>query len=96
MYRLLFILIALLAVAIGLLLGTLNADPVTVDLLWVQLEWPLGLVLVSSLALGVVLGVCATWVLQVWPARMAARRARRDAEAASITPPSPAPATPDD
>lgn len=81
MYRLLFILIALLAVAIGLLLGTLNAEPVTLDLLWVQLDWPLGLVLVSALTLGVLLGVAATWVLQVLPARMALRRARRAADA---------------
>lgn len=89
MYRLLFILIALLAVAIGLLLGTLNAEPVTLDLLWVQLDWPLGLVLVSALTLGVLLGVGATWVLQVWPARMALRRARRaaDAQSAAFTAP---------
>lgn len=76
MYRLIFIVIAVLAVAAGLLLGTLNADPVTLDLLWVQLNWPLGLVLVMALAVGVLLGMVFTWLLQVWPARLALRRAR--------------------
>ncbi len=76
MYRLIFIIIALLAVLGGLVVGTLNADPVTLDLLWVQINWPLGLVLVAALAIGVLLGVTLTWILQVWPARLALRRAR--------------------
>ena len=76
MAKLIFTVLALLAVAVGLVLGTLNADPVVVDLLWVQLNWPLGLVLVSTLALGIVIGMAGTWLLQVWPARLALRRAR--------------------
>ena len=76
MYKLVFIVIAVLAVAAGLILGTLNADPVLLDLLWVQLNWPLGLVLVVTLAVGILVGVMATWLLQVWPARMALRRER--------------------
>ncbi len=75
MYKLFFILIALMAIFAGLLLGTLNAEPVMLDLLWVQLNWPLGLVTVMALALGIILGLAATWVLQVWPLRMALRRA---------------------
>lgn len=78
MYKLLFILIALVAIGCGLLLGTLNADPVTLDLLWVQLNWPLGLVTVMALALGVILGLAATWVLQVWPLKLAIRRAKAE------------------
>lgn len=66
----------MIAVACGLLLGTLNAEPVTLDLLWVQLDWPLGLVTVMALALGVLLGIAATWIIQVWPLRMALRRAK--------------------
>lgn len=76
MYRLIFIVIAVLAIAAGLLLGTLNADPVSLDLLWVQLNWPLGLVLVMALAVGTLLGMAFTWLLQVWPAKLALRRAR--------------------
>jgi uncharacterized integral membrane protein len=76
MYKLFFILIALVAIFCGLLLGTLNAEPVQLDLLWVQLNWPLGLVTVMALALGIVLGSLASWVLQVWPLKLALRRER--------------------
>lgn len=76
MYRLTFIVIAVLAIGGGLLIGTLNAEAVDLDLLWVQLRWPLGLVVVVALALGVLLGVAATWVLQVWPMRLTLRRQR--------------------
>lgn len=89
MYRLIFIVIAVFAVLVGLLLGSLNADPVVVDLLWVQLNWPLGLVLVFALALGVLVGVLATLVISVWPARLALRRAKADKPVAKPTPMSP-------
>jgi uncharacterized integral membrane protein len=85
MAKLIFIVLALLAVAIGLVLGTLNADPVLVDLLWFQLNWPLGLVLVSTLALGILIGMAGTWVLQVWPAKLALRRVRSAAKTAAAT-----------
>ena len=78
MAKLIFIVLALLAVATGLVLGTLNADPVLVDLLWFQLNWPLGLVLVTTLALGILIGMAGTWVIQVWPTRLALRQARAE------------------
>jgi uncharacterized integral membrane protein len=85
MAKLIFTVLALLAVATGLVLGTLNAEPVIVDLLWFQLNWPLGLVLVSTLALGILIGLAGTWVLQVWPARMALKRERSAAGAATTS-----------
>jgi uncharacterized integral membrane protein len=85
MAKLIFTVLALLAVATGLVLGTLNAEPVLVDLLWFQLNWPLGLVLVSTLALGILIGLAGTWLLQVWPARMALRRERSAAAAEAAT-----------
>ncbi len=75
MYKLLFGLVALLAVALGLVIGTLNPDPVTLDLLWVQLHWPLGLVLLTTLTAGLLLGLLLLWLLQVLPLRIALRRA---------------------
>lgn len=87
MAKLIFIVLALVAVATGLVLGTLNADPVLVDLLWFQLNWPLGLVLVSTLALGMLIGMLGTWLLQVWPARLALKRERSAAAAAAATTP---------
>lgn len=75
MYRVLFIIVMLLALALGLMVGTLNSDLVTVDLLWLQLDWPLGLVILSAAALGLLLGLVLTWLFSVMPLRARLRRA---------------------
>lgn len=74
MFRIAFWLVALLAVAIGLVVGTLNSEPVAVDLLWVQLQWPLGLALLSALFGGVLLGLLLAWLFSVLPLRARLRR----------------------
>ena len=76
MYRLLFIIVTVLAVALGLLVGTLNADLARVDLLWVQLDWPLGLLLLSAAAVGLFLGFLLTWIFSVLPLRARLRKPR--------------------
>lgn len=76
MYRILFIVVMLLALALGLLVGTLNSDLVAVDLLWLQLDWPLGLVILSAAALGLLLGLVLTWLFSVMPLRARLRRAQ--------------------
>ena len=76
LYRLGFLLIAAVAIVGGLLIGTLNADPVTIDLLWVQLEWPLGLVLVGALAVGILFGLSLAWLFTILPLRVQLRNAR--------------------
>ncbi|NND43713.1 MAG: LapA family protein [Xanthomonadales bacterium] len=81
MNRLVFALVALLAVAVGLLVGTLNADPAQLDLLWVQLEWPLGLMLLLFFAAGLVLGLLLLYLSQVLPLRLRLRRAQKQSEA---------------
>lgn len=77
MYRLAFIIVTALAVLLGLLVGTLNPDVVTVDLLWLQFHWPLGLALIIALALGVLLGLLLLWLFSVLPLRVRLRQARR-------------------
>ena len=77
MYRTGFIIVMLLAVAVGLVVGTLNHAVVPVDLLWVQLNWPLGLVLLLALVTGVALGVLLVMLFSVLPLRMRLRRARQ-------------------
>ena len=74
MTRIAIILLALLAVLIGGVLGALNADPVTLDLLWVTVNWPLGLVLVLALSVGLLLGMGLTWLAAVLPLRWRLRR----------------------
>lgn len=75
MYRLAFILVTVLAVALGLVIGTLNPDPVHLDLLWVQLEWPLGLVLLAAAALGLLSGLVLAWFFSILPLRARLRKA---------------------
>ncbi len=74
MYRVGFILLAILAVVAGFLIGTLNAEQVTLDLLWWQLNWPLGLLIMLSLAVGLLLGVGLCWMFQVIPLKVRQRR----------------------
>lgn len=75
-HRIGFILLALAAIAFGLVVGTLNSDPVAVDLLWQQIEWPLGLVIIVSLVLGFAIGMLLVWLTTVVPLRLKLRRQR--------------------
>ncbi|WP_354694121.1 LapA family protein [Elongatibacter sediminis] len=81
MYRLGFIIVTILAVVLGLLVGTLNNEPVAIDLLWFHLVWPLGLALIGALAVGMVLGLALSWLFSVLPLKVRLRKARRAGEA---------------
>lgn len=70
MYRIGFIILALAAIALGLVVGTLNSEAVNVDLLWIQIQWPLGLVMLLALVVGFAVGIAMTWLTTVLPARM--------------------------
>lgn len=78
MYRIIFIIIVTLAVFTGLLLGTLNAETVNVDLLWLQIQWPLGLLILSSAAAGFLLGIFLTWFFTILPLRVQLRKLRSE------------------
>jgi len=54
--RLIRILLAFLCFAFGVGVAALNADAVRLDLLWVEFSLPLGLLLLSVLLLGALLG----------------------------------------
>ena len=71
-----FIILALAAISFGLVVGTLNSDPVAVDLLWLQIEWPLGLIIVVPLVLGFALGMLLLWLTTVLPLRYQLRKQR--------------------
>jgi uncharacterized integral membrane protein len=74
LYRIGFIIAVTLAILLGLLIGTLNSERVEVDLLWVQLHWPLGLLVLSALAAGLLLGVSIAWFFGVLPLRVRLRK----------------------
>jgi uncharacterized integral membrane protein len=76
-YRIAFIVITVLAVAAGLLIGTLNSEVASLDLLWIRLEWPLGLILLCAAAVGLMLGVLLAWLFSILPLRARLRKALR-------------------
>ena len=71
-----FFLVAIAAIVIGLLIGTLNSGPVQLDLLWVQLELPLGLSILLGFSLGLLAGLSIIYLGRVLPLRLALRKAR--------------------
>jgi len=79
LYRLAFILVTLLAIAVGLLVGTLNSEIVSLDLLWVRLEWPLGLIVLAAAAAGLLTGLLLSWLFSILPLRARLRKVRREA-----------------
>jgi len=78
LYRLAFILVTLLAIAVGLLVGTLNSEIVSLDLLWVRLEWPLGLIVLAAAAAGLLTGFLLSWLCSILPLRARLRKVRRE------------------
>lgn len=76
MKKLGFILVAIAAVVVGLLVGTLNSGRVQLDLLLVDFELPLGLALLLGFSAGVLLGLGAIYVMRVLPLRRQLRKAR--------------------
>ena len=71
-----FILVAILAIVVGLLVGTLNSSPVQLDLLWVQFDLPLGLAILLGFSLGLVVGLSMIYFTRVLPLRLQLRKAR--------------------
>jgi uncharacterized integral membrane protein len=82
-YRIGFFIVLVLAIALGLLIGTLNHEVVAIDLLWVQLQWPVGLSLLSAMAIGLLIGLMLAWVFSVLPLRMRLRKARQQKSSAT-------------
>lgn len=74
-----------LAIAAGVMAGVLNPEVVKVDLLWVQLAWPLGLTLICVLVLGILLGLLLISIFVVWPLQMRLRKAEKLADKNTLT-----------
>jgi uncharacterized integral membrane protein len=85
-YRIAFIVITVAAVALGLLIGTLNSGSVVLDLLWLQLQWPLGLIVLAAMAAGLLVGLFVAWFFSVLPLRARLRKAARNGGSNSAGP----------
>lgn len=77
MYRISLYILAILALLLGMVIGTLNSDSASIDLFWTQLELPLGATLVIAFVLGVLLGLFALYVFRVLPMAMLLRRTQK-------------------
>ena len=71
-----FILVAVIAIVVGLLVGTLNSGLVQLDLLWIQFELPLGLAILLGFSIGLVTGLGMIYLARVVPLRLQLRKAR--------------------
>jgi uncharacterized integral membrane protein len=69
-----FSLLALVAIALGLVVGTFNAQKVSLDLLWIQVNWPLGLILLCAFATGLGIGLLVLSLAQVIPLKLKLRK----------------------
>ena len=74
MYRLMLYVFGAAAILAGLLVGTLNSEKVALDLLWLQLYWPLGVIIVLSFAGGLLVGLTGLYLLVVIPLKISLRK----------------------
>ncbi|NBD96395.1 MAG: DUF1049 domain-containing protein [Gammaproteobacteria bacterium] len=70
MFRWFLIVLVLLAAAAGLVVGVLNAEPVSLDLIALEVSLPLGGLVLLALALGVLVGLLMAWLLFFLPGRI--------------------------
>jgi len=70
-----FILLAIAAVAVGLIVGTLNSAMVELDLLWIRFEIPLGLAILLGFSFGLLSGLILIYLVRVLPLNLQLRKA---------------------
>lgn len=84
------LIIALLFLATGLLIGVLNTQPITLKLLFAQIETSSGVAIILSLLAGVIIGGLIAVATLVWPLYTKLRKANKQVAA----PPAPTPSGP--
>lgn len=77
MFRWILLLSTLLAAGLGLAIGVLNPDPVQLDLGLLEPELPLGGLVLTVFAFGVIAGLFLFWLMFDLPTRIRRRAANR-------------------
>ena len=80
------LIVALVFLAIGLLVGVLNTQPITLKLLFTQIETSSGVAIILSLLAGVIIGGLITLATLVWPLYTKLRKANKQAVATPSAP----------
>ncbi|KRG71119.1 LapA family protein [Pseudoxanthomonas dokdonensis] len=87
--------IALLVLAVGIVIGVLNTQPIQLNLLFSTLQTSSGVAIIVSLLLGVIIGGLLTMITLVMPMYARLRKATRaPGYAAGSKPSSPPPSQP--
>ncbi len=73
MYRWLLLIAVFVAALVGLAVGVLNPDPVTLELALIAPTYPLGAMLLIVFGIGVLIGLIVYWLLFDVPARFKRR-----------------------
>lgn len=77
------LIVALVFLAIGLLVGVLNTQPITLKLLFTQINTSSGVAIILSLIVGVIIGVLIALATLVWPLYTKLRKANKQAAVTS-------------
>lgn len=75
--RVLFWVVCGLALALGLIFGALNGQPVAIDLYFAQYQLSVGSALLAALLLGALLAGLCLGLAVIWPLQARLRRAER-------------------
>ncbi|HEX7801673.1 MAG TPA: LapA family protein [Pseudoxanthomonas sp.] len=77
------LIIALIFLGIGLLVGVLNTQPITLKLLFTDIQTSSGVAIILSLLAGVVIGGLIILATLVWPLYTKLRKANKQAAASA-------------
>ncbi|MET0655702.1 MAG: lipopolysaccharide assembly protein LapA domain-containing protein [Pseudoxanthomonas sp.] len=83
------LIIALVFLGIGLLIGVLNTQPITLKLLLVDIQTSSGVAIILSLLAGLIIGGLIVLTALVLPLYTKLRRANKQAAATPLTTPTP-------
>ncbi|MET0289967.1 MAG: LapA family protein [Pseudoxanthomonas sp.] len=89
------LILAILLIAVGLVAGVQNTEPVTLNFLTASVQTSSGVAIMLSVLLGVIAGALIVLATMVWPLYSKLRRLNREAARTASTPaPSTTPAPP--
>ena len=73
------LIVALIFLGMGLLIGVLNTQPITLKLLFAEIQTSSGVAIILSLLAGVVIGGLIVLATMVWPLYTKLRKANKQA-----------------
>jgi len=66
--KIISLVLVLMLLIVAIAISSMNAEGVSLNLHWYQLNWPLGFTLLLFSCFGVVFGILLGWMFWTWPA----------------------------